>query len=99
MFSPSFIVPSLTLRLFIQFEFISLEKERNFAICSNTEEGIMVSKIHQTKTNTMQYHLYVESKNYRKLGNETKNKQTHRYRQHSCGNQWGEGSSSIVVGR
>ena len=32
----------------------------------------------QRKTNTVQYHLYVESKKYNKLVNVMKKKQTHR---------------------
>ena len=43
----------------------SLEKDINFAICNDRDdvEGIMLSEISQIKTNTMWYHLYVESKN------------------------------------
>ena len=40
-------------------------------------KGIMLSAISQIKTNTVWYHLYVESKKYNKLVNITK-KQTHR---------------------
>ena len=36
------------------------------------------AKLSQTKTNTELYHLYVESKKYRRLVNTTKNKQIHR---------------------
>ena len=39
--------------------------------------GIMQSKINQTKTNTVWYYLYVESKKYNTLVNKTKKKQTH----------------------
>ena len=45
-------------------------------------EGNMISEISlfvQRKTNTVLYHLYVESKKYNKLVNITKEKQTHRY--------------------
>ena len=43
------------------------------------------------QTNTVCYHLYVESKKYNKLVNITKKKQTHRYREQTSGYQWGEG--------
>ena len=39
-------------------------------------DGIMLSEISQTKTNTIWYHLYVESKKYNKLVNITKKQQT-----------------------
>ena len=39
-------------------------------------EGIMLSALSQRKTNTVCYHLYMESKKYNKLMNETK--KTHR---------------------
>ena len=51
----------------------------------------MLSETTQRKTNTVRYHFYVESKNYNKLVNITKNKQTHRYREQTSGYQWGEG--------
>ena len=38
-------------------------------------EGLMLSEISQRKTNTVLYHLYVESKNYRKPVNIIKKKQ------------------------
>ena len=38
-------------------------------------------------TNTVQYHLYVESKKYNKLVNKTKTKQTRRYREQISGYQ------------
>ena len=45
-------------------------------------EGIMLrSEISQTKTNTVSYQLYVESKKYNKLLDITKKKLTHRYRE------------------
>ena len=53
-------------------------------------EGIMLSEISQRKTNTVWYHLYVESKKYNKLVNITKQKQTHSYREQTSGYQWGE---------
>ena len=46
----------------------------NSNICNNLE-GIMLSEISQTKTNTVWYHLYVESKKENKLVN-TKQKET-----------------------
>ena len=54
-------------------------------------EGIKVKYVRQRKTNTVCYHLYVESKKYNKLVNKTKKKQTHRYREGTSGYQWGEG--------
>ena len=41
----------------------------------------MLSEISQRKTNTVWYHLYFEYKTYNKVVNETKKKQTHRYRE------------------
>ena len=41
-------------------------------------EGTMLSEINQRKTNTVCYHLYMESKKYNKL-NITEKKQTHMY--------------------
>ena len=38
-------------------------------------EGIMLSEISQTKTNTVWFHLYVESKKQNKWTNITKHKQ------------------------
>ena len=54
-------------------------------------EGIMLSEISQRKTNTVWYHLCVESKKYNKLVNIRKKKQTHKYRDQASGYQWGEG--------
>ena len=51
----------------------------------------MLSEISKRKTNTVWYHLYVESKKYNKLVNKTKKKQTHTYREQISGYQWGEG--------
>ena len=48
-----------------------------FAITWMNLEGIVLSEISQTKTNTVCYHLHVESKKYNKLVNITKKKQTH----------------------
>ena len=58
-------------------------------------EGIMLSEISQRKTNTVWYHLYVESKKYNRLVNMTKKKQTHRCREQTCGYQWGEGGGAV----
>ena len=52
-------------------------------------EGIMLSEISQRKTNTVWYHLYVESKKYNRLVNITKKRQTHRYRAQTSGYQGG----------
>ena len=55
-------------------------------------EGIMLSEISQTfrqrKTNTVRYHLYVESKKYNRLVNITNKNQTHKYREQTNGYQW-----------
>ena len=51
----------------------------------------MLSEISQRKTNTMWYQLSVESKEYNKLVNITKQMQTHSYREQASGYQWGEG--------
>ena len=39
------------------------------------------------KTNTVWYHIYVESKKYNKLGNITKKKKAHRNRKQTSGYQ------------
>ena len=54
-------------------------------------EGIVLSEVSQTKTNTVWYHLYVESKEYNKLVNITRKKQTQRHREKASGYQRGEG--------
>ena len=53
---------------------LSHKKEQNFAICSNMDGlGGHYSKWNKSeKTNTVWYHLYVESKKYNKLVNITK---------------------------
>ena len=51
----------------------------------------MLSEISQRKTNSVCYHLYVESRKI-KLMNITKKKQTHKYRKQTSGYWWGEGS-------
>ena len=69
----------------------SHKKEWNFAIHSHVDElgGIILGKIR--KTNTVWYHLCVESQNYSKLVNITR-KQTHRSGEETNGYSWeGEG--------
>ena len=64
--------------------------EWNLAICSNMDGlGGHYAKwtVRQRKTNTLQYHLYVESKKYNKLANITKKKLTHRYREQTSGSK------------
>ena len=51
----------------------------------------MLNERSQAKTDTVCYHLYVESKKYNKLVNIAKKKQTHRYREQTSGYQLGEG--------
>ena len=59
-------------------------------------EGIMLSEINQTKTNTMGLYLHVESKKQtNKQINETKWKQTHRYREQKDGCQTGRDMDEI----
>ena len=55
-------------------------------------EDIMLSEVTQRKTNIVWYHLYVESKQYNKLVNITKKKQTPRYREQTSGYQLGGGA-------
>ena len=50
-------------------------------------EGVMLSEISQRKTNTIWFHLNVESKIQNK---QTRQKQTHRYRERTDGHQTGE---------
>ena len=73
---------------------LSHKTGQNFAICSNMDGlGGHYAKWtkRQRKTNTVWYHLYVESKKYNKLVNITKKKQTHRYREQTGGYQRGKG--------
>ena len=51
-------------------------------------EVIMLSELSQT--NTVLYHLYMESKKYNKLKNIRKKKQTHRYWEQTSGYTSGE---------
>ena len=48
-------------------------------------DGTMLGEINKTKTNTVCYHFYVESKKYNKLVSITKEKQTHKYREQTTG--------------
>ena len=75
--------------------------------CSSTDEWVktmyvcmMLSDISQTEANTVWCHLHMESKEYNKLVNITKKKQTLRYREQTSGYQWEEGSGrgNIVAG-
>ena len=52
-----------------------------YAITWMDLEGIILSEVSQTKTNTLRHHLFLESKRYNKLVNITKKKQIHRYRE------------------
>ena len=48
-------------------------------------EGVMLSETSQRKTNTVWYHFYVESKNYKELVHITEKKQTHKCREETSG--------------
>lgn len=71
-----------------------------FAMTCMNLEGTMISRISQTKTDIVWYHLYAESKKKKKKPNKlvyiTK-EQTHRYEEQTSGYQWrdrkGEGKS------
>ena len=79
---------------------LSHKKEWNFAICNNMDGlGEHYAKWNKSdrKTNTIWYHLYVESKKYNKLVNITKKKQTHRYREQTSSYQWGEGNGGGAI--
>ena len=69
---------------------LSHKKEQNNAICSNMD-GPRDSHIEfsQRKTNIVWYHLYVESKVWHKSTYFTKQKQTHRRGELTCGCQGG----------
>ena len=62
---------------------LSYKKEQNNAIWSNMDdlEIVILSEISQRKTNTVWYHLHVESKKYNRLVNTAKKKQIRRYRE------------------
>ena len=51
--------------------------------------------VRQRKTNTILYHLHVESKKLQQLLNTTKKKQTHKYREETGGYQWKKGGGAI----
>ena len=53
-------------------------------------EIIILSEISQSKTNTIWYHLYVESKKITQVSFFTQQKQTHRYRKQTYGYQRGK---------
>ena len=57
-------------------------------------EGIMLSEINQTKTNTICYHLYVESK-IRKQTGEYSNKEIELQRANQWGNVNGKGKIGV----
>ena len=59
---------------------LSHKEEWNNDICSTMDGfgGHYVSEISQIKTNTLWYHLYMESKKYNKLVTTTKKKTTYR---------------------
>ena len=67
------------------FSFIKKKKKNKILPFARTQmdlEGIRRSKISQTKTSPVCYHLYVGSKKCNKLVNITKKRQqTHRYRE------------------
>ena len=50
------------------------------------------------KTNTVSYHLYVESKKYNKLVKIANKKQIHRYWEQTSGYQWGEKRQGGIIG-
>ena len=54
-------------------------------------EILILSEVRKRKTNTILYHLYVESKNMAQMNLSMKQKQTHRYRVHTCVCQGGGG--------
>ena len=54
-------------------------------------KSIILSEITQRKTNTVCFHLYMESKKQDKWTNIAKQKETHRYREQTSSYQWGEG--------
>ena len=56
----------------------------------------MLSELSQT--NTVLYHLYMESKKYNKLKNIRKKKQTHRYGEQTGGYQGGGERGEIGAG-
>jgi len=55
----------------------------------------MLSEVSQTKTNTIRYHLHVESKKNDTNELITEQKQTHRFRKQTCGYQRGKAGRGI----
>ena len=81
-------------------EYNSARKKSHILPLAATEvnlEGIMLSEISRTKTNTV-YHLYVESKKYYKLMDITKKKQTHRYKEQTSGYGLGSRGRQYSIG-
>ena len=72
---------------------ISHIKERNNAICSNTDGSniIILSEVHQTKTNIIWYNLMEFNKNYTNEFLFAKQKHTHRFQKQTCDYQRGNG--------
>ena len=68
---------------------IKKEWHLRFATTWMDLQGIMLSEISQRKTNTLCYHLYVESK--KNKTNECNKTKTDRCREQTSGYQWGEG--------
>ena len=58
-------------------------------------EGIMLLEVRQRKTNTIRYHLYVESKKYNKLVYITKKQRTHTENKLVVTNGESEGGGAI----
>ena len=66
-------------------------------------QGIMLSEMSQTETNTMWYHLCVETEKYDKLVNKTKEAKLtdmsgYQWREGSGKGEMGEGSKCITTG-
>ena len=58
-------------------------------------EGIMLLEVRQRKTNTIRYHLYVESKKYNKLVYITKKQRAHTENKLVVTNGESEGGGAI----
>ena len=71
-----------------------LAKKKNeimpFAATWMDLEIIILSEVSQRKRNTIQYHLYVESKKMAQMSLFTKQKQTHRHRKQTYGYRRGK---------
>ena len=76
-----------------------IKKEYNIAICRTRMdlENIILGEVNRTKTNVIQYYLYVGSKNNT---NESiyKQKQTHRHRKQTCVYQRGKERRGVKLG-